>query len=207
MRRVAVLISGRGTNLERIVAEVRDGCLSGVCAVVVVVSNRPEAGGLEVARRAGIPTRVVPSSGLDGEAYGRRLLEALGPWKLDAVVLAGFMRVLSAEVVERFRNRIVNIHPADTAEYQGMDGYGWAFERGLSETKVTVHLVDEGVDTGRVLAQETVSLQGATTLDDVRRRGLDVEHDLYSRALRRWFENEGRSWDASTGGRAPCAES
>ncbi len=207
MRRVAVLISGRGTNLERIVAEVRDGCLSGVCDVVVVVSNRPEAGGLEVARRAGIPACVVPSCGLDAETYGRRLLEALAPWRLDALVLAGFMRVLSPEVVGRFRNRIVNVHPADTAEYQGMDGYGWAFERGLSETKVTVHLVDEGVDTGRVLAQETVSLEDATTLDEVRRRGLGVEHDLYSRTLRRWFEIEGRSCDASTGGRTPCAES
>lgn len=207
MQRVAVLISGRGTNLERIVAEARGGCLSGVCDIVVVVSNRPEAGGLEVARRAGIPTHVVPSRGLDGEAYGRRLLEALEAWRLDVLVLAGFMRVLSSDVVGRFRNRIVNIHPADTAEYQGMDGYGWAFERGLTETKVTVHLVDEGVDTGRVLARETVSLGGATTLDEVRRRGLAVEHDLYSRVLRRWFENEGRSCDASTERRTPCAES
>ncbi len=207
MRRVAVLISGRGSNLERIVAEARGGCLSGVCDVVVVVSNRSTAGGLEIARRAGIPTCVVPSRGLDADAYGQRLLEALEPWRADALVLAGFMRVLCPAVVGRYRGRIANIHPADTAEYQGTDGYGWAFQRRLRETTITVHLVDEGVDTGRVLAQETVSLQGATTLDEVKRRGLDVEHDLYSRALRRWFEDKGRSWDASTGGRTPCAES
>ncbi|MEN6369339.1 MAG: formyltransferase family protein [Thermotogota bacterium] len=205
MRRVAVLISGRGSNLGRILAEVCSGCLSDVCDVVVVVSNRPSAGGLKIARRAGVPTCVVPSCGLGADAYGQRLLEALEPWHVDALVLAGFMRVLSPAVVRRFRDRIVNIHPADTAAYQGMDGYGWAFERGLPETTITVHLVDEGVDTGRVLAQETVSLQGAATLDEVKRRGLNVEHDLYSRTLRRWLES--RSGDTSTGGRAPCAGS
>ncbi|MCX6094864.1 MAG: formyltransferase family protein [Candidatus Bipolaricaulota bacterium] len=207
MRSVAVLISGRGSNLERIVAEVGDGCLSGVCDVVVVVSNRSTAGGLEIARRAGIPTCVVPSRGLDADAYGQRLLETLEPWRVDALILAGFMRVLSPAVIGRYRGRIVNIHPADTAEYQGMDGYGWAFQRRLAETTITVHLVDERVDTGRVLAQEMVSLQGATTLDEVKRRGLAVEHGLYSRALRRWFQSEGRLWTASAGGRTPCAES
>ncbi|MDD4904453.1 MAG: formyltransferase family protein, partial [Candidatus Bipolaricaulis sp.] len=107
----------------------------------------------------------------------------------------------------RYRNRIVNIHPADTAAYQGPDGYRWAFEQRLPETAITVHLVDEGVDTGRVLAQETVSLRGTTTIDEVRRRGLEIEHALYSRTLRTWFEEESRSCDASAGGRASCAES
>jgi len=205
--RVAVLISGRGSNLARILEEVRDGCLRGICEVVVVVSNRSTAAGLEIAKRAGVPGVVVPSRGLEGDAYGRRLLGALEAWRVDALVLAGFMRVLSPQVVARYRNRIVNIHPADTAAYQGADGYRWAFEQRLPETVITVHLVDEGVDTGRVLAQETVSLRGATTLDEVRRRGLEIEHALYSRALRTWLENEIRSRDVSAGGRALCAES
>ena len=208
MPRIAILISGRGSNLERILAEVQGGCLRGVCEVAVVVSNREAARGLEMARRAGVPTLVVPSHGFNAEAYGARLLKALEPWRLDALVLAGFMRVLSAGVIARYRDRIVNIHPADTAAYQGPDGYGWAFARRLQETVITVHVVDEGVDTGRVLARETVSLFGATTLDEVRRRGLEVEHRLYSRVLRAWLTEEGsRGFATSAGGRTSCAES
>ena len=207
MRRVAILISGRGSNLERILMEARGGCLRGLCEVAVVVSNRPTAGGLEIARRAGVATCVVPSRGLDAGAYGERLLAALEPWRVDNLVLAGFMRVLSPAVVSRFRERIANIHPADTSAYQGMDGYGWAFERRLRKTTITVHLVEEGVDTGRVLAQAAVSLEGAATLEEVRRRGLAVEHDLYSRTLRTWFESQDRPAGAPAEGRTPCAGS
>ena len=207
MHRVAVLISGRGSNLERILTEVGSGCLRGVCEIEVVVSNRAAARGLQIARRAGVPTRVVPSRGLGAAAYGALLLEELEPWRVDGLVLAGFMRVLSPAVVARYRDRIVNIHPADTAAYQGPDGYRWAFEQGLEETAITVHLVDEAVDTGRVLARRTVSLRGAATLEEVRKRGLEVEHALYSATLRAWFEGEGRSESAATHGRKSCAGS
>ena len=97
------------------------------------------------------------------------------------------MRILSPGVIERYRNRIINIHPADTRAYQGIHGYEWAFEQRLEWTKITVHLVDEGVDTGRILAQRDVDLRGASTLDDIKQRGLRVEHALYSEVLRGVF--------------------
>lgn len=188
--RVAVLISGRGSNLERIALEAESGILAGTCQLVLVIANRSVARGLAIARRHGIPTLVVPSVGRSTEAFGVDLLAALEPWNVDYVVLAGFLRVISPQMVQRYRGHIVNIHPADTARYQGAHGYEWAFEAGLSETAVTVHLVDEGVDTGRVLAQRPVSLAGATTLDEIVACGLRVEHALYSEVLARLFTGE-----------------
>jgi len=186
-KRVAILISGRGSNLERILCEVETGVLAGACEVVSVISNRADAGGLAIAARHDVPTRVVPSAGRSTLAYGRDLLAALEPLSVDYVVLAGFLRILSPDVVARHRDRVVNIHPADTAAYQGAHGYEWAFDRRLEATTITVHLVDEGLDTGRVLAQRVVDLDGATTFDDVVRRGLEVEHALYSETLARLF--------------------
>ncbi len=188
--RVAVLISGRGSNLERILVEAERGVLAGVCEVAVVVSSRAEAGGIAVAAQHGVPAVVVASAGRSTEAYGRDLLEALEAWHVDYVVLAGFLRIVSREMVARYRGRIVNIHPADTALYQGAHGYAWAYAAGLRETAVTVHLVDEGLDTGPVLAKRSVPLAGAATLGEVVARGLRVEHELYSETLARLFVGE-----------------
>lgn len=190
MRRAAVLVSGRGSNLERILCETEAGALAGLCRVVVVVANRPDAGGLGIAERHGVAARVVPSAGRSTASYGRLLLAELEPWDVDAVVLAGFLRVISPEMVARYRERIVNIHPADTAAYRGAHGYEWAFASRRDTTTITVHLVDEGVDTGRVLAQRIVDLSGATSLDEVTARGLRVEHAMYSETLARWFRGE-----------------
>lgn len=187
MTRVAILISGRGSNMEALLRESRDGILAGVCEPVVVVSNRPDARGLEVAKGFGVATAVVPSAGLDREAYDRVLVEALEPYAVDWVVLAGFMRLLGPRMLRRYPGRITNIHPADPARFRGVGGYRWAWEQGLLRTTVTVHLVDEGVDTGPILAQEDVDLRGARSLQEVESRGLQVEHRLYSRVLRRLF--------------------
>jgi len=182
--RIAVLISGRGSNLHRILDEARDGLLCDCCDVAGVISNRHDAPGLAIADAYRVPARVVPSAGVDRDAYGRRLLQVLEAWSIEVVVLAGFMRILSEDVVTRYPERILNIHPADTRAYQGPDGYGWAYERRLERTWVTVHLIDEGIDTGRILEQAPVSLTGAETREDVAARGLAVEHELYPRVLR-----------------------
>ena len=105
-------------------------------------------------------------------------------------VLAGFMRILSADVIAAYRGSIVNIHPADTAAYQGPDGYGWAADNALTETRITVHLIDEGIDTGPILHQEPVSLVGATTRSEVAQRGLQVENVLYSQCLANLFDGQ-----------------
>jgi len=181
--RIALLISGRGSNMEAIVHAAKDGVLRDRCTICGVIANRADAAGLARARALGVESRGVPSEGLDTRTYGQRLIAALSDWRPDYVVLAGFMRIISSDLVAAYPGRIVNIHPADTASYQGPDGYGWAAKQRLTETFVTVHLVDEGIDTGPVLRQARVSLKGAETRAQIARRGLAVEHVVYSACL------------------------
>lgn len=187
MKHLGVLASGRGSNLRALHAATRGGVLEGLADIVVVASDKPSAGALAFANEAGIPAIAQPKAGLVREEWDRALVEKLEPYALDFVVLAGFMRVLSPVFVARYPGRIVNVHPADTREHKGLGGYDFAFERKLPETKVTVHVVDQGLDTGPILAQRTVDLRGAETLEEVERRGLAVEHVLYPETLRDLF--------------------
>lgn len=187
MPRVAILISGRGSNMVALVQAVRGGVLAGCCEIAAVVSSRPGAPGLERARKMGLAVFALDARGMAKDAYDDALLAVLENGRADVVVLAGYMRILSPRVVAAYRGRVVNIHPADTAVHQGLHGYEWAFERRLPSTKITVHLVDEGLDTGAVLAQREVDLRGADTLEEVERRGLAVEHELYPEALKQFL--------------------
>jgi len=182
-RRLAILLSGRGSNMEAVVESCDDGVLSGLAEVVMVVANKPSARGLEVAADLGVPTAVVRTKGRSRAAFEREVIGLLDPLGVDLVVLAGFMRLLSPVFVGHYRGRIVNIHPADTAAYKGLHGYEWAWESGRTETRITVHRVDEGMDTGPVIAQAVVDLRGAGTLEEVERRGLVVEHRFYAEVL------------------------
>ncbi len=193
--RIVILISGRGSNMEALVRQIQGGVLRDRCEVVAVLANR-DAPGLAVAERLGIPTHVVRSAGLGTAAYGELLLETLDQLDPDLIVLAGFMRIVAPSIIARYPGRIINIHPADTKAYQGPDGYGWAYEEGLDKTSITVHLVDDGIDTGDVLEQADVDLRGVGSLAEVRERGLDVEHRFYAQALGRFLSR----WDATSGG-------
>ena len=183
MKALAVHFSGRGSNLDAIATATESGVLAGVARVAVAVSNQPDAGGLAVARAHGVPTAVVESKGLAREAFDAALVRALAPHAPDLVVLAGFMRVLSKVFLGAYPGRVVNIHPADTAAHKGLHGYEWAFAQQLPETWVTVHLVDEGLDTGPVVRRARVDLRGVQTEADVVARGLAVEHALYPQAI------------------------
>ncbi len=182
-KRVAIFISGRGSNMEAILRNARDGDLGKVCEVVLVFSNDPAAPGLEIARGYGVPTAALSSRGRDRREFDAEVVSLLEPYHLDYLVLAGYMRLLSPVLIERYAGRIVNIHPADSRLYQGIHGYQWAFEQGLEKTLITVHLVDEGMDTGPILAQAEVDLRGAGSLEEIERRGLAVEHRFYSAVL------------------------
>jgi phosphoribosylglycinamide formyltransferase-1 len=185
--RIAILISGRGSNMEAILRAVCEGALGRLCEVAVVFANRSDAAGLERARAYGVPVACVESRGRTRRGFEKEMLAALEPFRPEWLVLAGFDRVLSPLVVRRYPGRIVNIHPADSTRFQGLGGYEWAFEQGLPETAITVHLVDEGVDTGPILVRERVDLRGVETLAEVKRRGLAVEHALYPRVLEQLF--------------------
>ncbi len=187
--RVAILISGRGSNMVALAKAARDGILAGRCEIAAVISSRPAAPGLALAQELGLETFALDARGMGKEAYDVALLAVLENCRADVVVLAGYMRILSPRVIARYRGRILNVHPADTAAHQGLGGYEWAFARHLPATKITVHLVDEGLDTGAVLAQREVDLRGAETLAEVERRGLAVEHQLYPEVLTTYLAN------------------
>ena len=189
-QRIAMFISGRGSNMEAILKQARDGMLADCCEVALVFANTAEALGLRVAEQYGVATAFIESRGKRRRDFDRQALDLLEPLRLDYLVLAGYMRILSPIVIERYRNRIINIHPADTRVYQGIHGYEWAFEQRLPTTKITVHLVDEGVDSGRILAQRDVDLRGAASLEEVQQRGLRVEYALYSETLRDVFTGQ-----------------
>ena len=186
--RLAILISGRGSNMLALAEATRIGVLRGLAEIAVVFSNDPAAPGLAAAAALGYATAALPSAGRKRADFDQEVVALLQPYRPDCLVLAGYLRILSPGFIQAFAGRILNIHPADTHQHQGLHAYEWAFENRLPETKITVHLVDEGLDTGPILAQEGVNLTGATTLAEVQRRGLAVEHDLYPRALANFIE-------------------
>ena len=183
------MISGRGSNMKAILENVRSGILQDICKVVTVFSNNRKAPGLKTAEEFKIKTQVIESRGKKRSEYNGYLLQLLSDIDPDYIVLAGYMKILPVEIVSRFPGRIINIHPADTALHQGLHGYEWAFEQNLKTTKITVHFVDEGLDTGKVIAKHEIDLTGAETLDEVETRGLKVEHEFYSQCLQKIFSS------------------
>ncbi len=180
-RRTAVLISGTGTNLQALI----DATAGGHPArIVLVISNRPGAGGLERAARADIPVRVIPSAQFDTrEAFDAALDGALREAAVDLVCLAGFMRVLGREFVERWRDRMLNIHPSLLPAFRGLETHARVLEAGLPVTGCTVHFVRPEIDEGPVVVQGVVPVLPGDTVEQLNARVLEVEHRCYPRAL------------------------
>lgn len=183
MTKTAIFISGRGSNMQAILEQVHQGELGKRMQVGLVFSNLPQAPGLLKAVEAGVPVACLPVQGRKRAEYDALVVELLRIYDIEFIVLAGYMRILSPVLVDAFPRRIVNIHPADTRRHQGLDGYRWAWEQGVQETTITVHYVDSGLDTGEIIAQASVDLRGADSLQEVERRGLAVEHALYPQVL------------------------
>ena len=182
MKRLAILLSGRGSNFEAIANNIDGGALD--ASVAIVISNRPEARGLQIARQRGLHASSIPSKGIDREAYDRRLIEELRKHHVDLICLAGYMRLLSASFVREFPNRILNIHPSLLPAFPGLDAQHQAFEYGVKLTGCTVHFVDEYLDAGPILLQAAVPVQDADTEETLAARILQEEHRIYSEAIR-----------------------
>jgi phosphoribosylglycinamide formyltransferase-1 len=180
--RIAVLASGSGTNLQAILDQLhgRDGI-----AVVAVASNKPDARALERARAAGVETAVFERDGYrDREARDEAVGDWLGERDIDLVVLAGYMELMSPRFVERFRNRIVNVHPALLPSFPGLDAVQQALDHGVKVTGVSVHFVDEGVDSGPIILQRAVEVPDSRDRDALEERIHAVEHELLPSAIR-----------------------
>jgi len=180
--RVAVLLSGRGSNFVALA----DACARGEvpAEVVLVVSNRPDAPGLERARERGIPAVAIAGKGLTREEHEGRVIAAIEEAKAEWVCLAGYMRLLSEAFIARFSRRILNIHPALLPSFPGLDAQHQAWEHGVKVSGCTVHLVDAGCDTGPIVVQRTVPVLDGDTPEALAARILEQEHVAYPAALR-----------------------
>src|SRR5690349_17419136 len=183
-KRVAVLISGRGSNMAALIEAAKDKKYP--AEVVLVISNRPEAGGLLVARACGIATEVVDHTafGKDGSAFERALQAALEKHRVEIVCLAGFMRLLSADFVKKWEHRILNIHPALLPAFKGLYTHRRALESGAKIHGATVHFVVPEMDSGPVIVQGAVSVKPGDTEETLAMRVLEVEHRIYPLALK-----------------------
>jgi phosphoribosylglycinamide formyltransferase 1 len=182
MKNLGILLSGRGSNFEAIARNVLAGTIP--ARIALVISNREDAAGLAKARELGFAARCIPSSDKDRETYDRELVAALNQAQVDVVCLAGFMRVLGPYFVRAFPNRILNIHPALLPSFPGLEAQKRALECGVKFTGCTVHLVDEGVDTGPIICQAVVPVLDDDTVESLSARILKEEHRIYSEAIR-----------------------
>ncbi len=179
--RIAVLASGTGTNLQAILDTVHG---TGEIEVVCVGSNRPGAQALDRAAKAGVETGVFPRDGRDRVERDAAMADWLAERDVDLVVLAGYMELLSPEFVRRFPNRIVNVHPALLPSFPGLDAIGQALEHGVRVTGVTVHFVDDGVDSGPIILQRPVEVPYTRDRSQLEREIHEVEHQLLPEAIR-----------------------
>jgi phosphoribosylglycinamide formyltransferase-1 len=179
--RLGILISGRGSNFEAIANSIARGKLD--AEIVIVISNRPNAAGLDIARERGIPLRVIASAGVEREAYDKLLVEELKTHEVDLVCLAGFMRLLSANLIRAFPNRVLNIHPSLLPAFSGLDAQRQALEYGVKITGCTVHFVDEFLDSGPIIIQSAVPVLEGDTVESLSARILAQEHLIYPKAI------------------------
>jgi phosphoribosylglycinamide formyltransferase-1 len=182
MRRLGILLSGRGSNFEALAASVDQGRLD--AEIAVVVSNRPEARGLERAKELGLNAVCIPSKGIDRQEYDRQVVEVLRSYNVELVCLAGFMRLLSGYFIREFPMRILNIHPSLLPAFPGLDAQHQALQHGVKFSGCTVHFVDEDLDAGPIVAQAVVPVLDDDSEQTLSARILAEEHRIYTEAVR-----------------------
>ena len=180
---LGILLSGRGSNFEAIAANITAGKILGA-RIAVVISNKPDAGGLERARSLGLPALVIPSKGKSREEHDREVVGALREHRVDLICLAGYMRLLSPWFVRQFPQRILNIHPSLLPAFPGLGAQEQAFAYGVKVSGCTVHFVDDELDHGAIIVQKTVPVLESDDEHTLAVRILEQEHIAYSEAIR-----------------------
>jgi phosphoribosylglycinamide formyltransferase-1 len=181
MKRLGILLSGRGSNFLAIADAVSEKRLA--AEIAVVISNRADAPGLAAARDRGMRAVLLPSKGLDREIYDRQLIAELRAHQVDLICLAGYMRILSGYFIREFPLQILNIHPSLLPAFPGLDAQHQALEHGVKLAGCTVHFVDEGLDSGPIVAQAAVPVIDEDTAESLAARILREEHRLYCKAI------------------------
>jgi len=180
-KRIGVLLSGRGSNFEALAESVSAGRIPNA-EIAIVISNQPEAPGLKKAEARGIPTRAIPSKGLQREVYDRQVVPVLQECKVDLICLAGYMRLLSPYFVAAFPQKILNIHPSLLPSFPGLEAQKQALEHGVKVAGCTVHFVDENLDAGPIILQAVVPVLDGDDEHALAERILKEEHRIYSEA-------------------------
>jgi phosphoribosylglycinamide formyltransferase-1 len=183
MKRIGVLLSGRGSNSEALADSVAAGRIP-EAEIALVLSNREGAPGIDRAQARGFATRVIPSKGLERETYDRQVVAALREASVDLICLAGYMRLLSPFFVAAFPQRILNIHPSLLPSFPGLESQKQALEYGVKFAGCTVHFVDENLDAGPIVLQAVVPIEDRDTEDTLSARILKEEHRIYSEAVK-----------------------
>jgi phosphoribosylglycinamide formyltransferase-1 len=183
-----MFISGRGSNFKAILEEVKRGTING--EIVAVISDNADAKGLQYAEESGIESKVFAKQGEDSrQSYFERIIAFLEERNIDLICLAGFMKVLSKNIVDRYRNRILNIHPALLPSFPGENAQARAVEHGVKFSGCTVHFIDEGVDSGPIVIQEVVPVLNNDNEQTLAARILEKEHQVYPLAVRLFCED------------------
>jgi phosphoribosylglycinamide formyltransferase-1 len=183
-QRLGVVLSGRGSNFVAIADAIDAGTLTG-CEIAVVLSNLQNAGGLQAARDRGLQAQALVSKGVPREEHDQRMIAALHEARVDYVILAGYMRVLSPEFIRAFPDRILNIHPSLLPAFPGLHAQRQALEYGAKVAGCTVHFVDEAVDHGTIILQRMVAVLDGDDEVSLAARILEQEHEAYSEAIAR----------------------
>lgn len=181
LKKLGILLSGRGSNFEAIADSIKAGRLH--AEIAIVISNRAEAPGLESAKRRGLNAVLIPSKGRVREEHDADVIAALHHAQVDLICLAGYMRLLSSHFIQAFPNRIINIHPSLLPAFPGMDAQRQALEYGVKVTGCTVHFVDEHLDNGPIILQKTVPVMDGDDVHTLSERILEQEHIAYSEAI------------------------
>jgi len=186
---IAVFASGRGTNFAAIIRAIKKGKIK--AELRLLVCDNPAAAALSKAKRAGVRIALVKRQDYPGKKeFEAAILRYLEEEKIDLIVLAGFMRMLSPELVAEFRNKIINIHPALLPSFKGSSAIKDAFDYGVKVTGVTVHFVDENMDSGPIILQQAVGIKESDTLESLEKKIHKVEHKLYPQAIRLYVEGK-----------------
>ena len=193
--RIAVFISGGGTNLQSIIDHCEAQKID--AEIVTVVSNKAKACGIERAKKHNIPTIIVESKKFkDRKEHEAEIIRQLDPYKPELLVFAGYMRLVTTDFIKHYYNKeknlpgIINIHPALLPSFPGSSGYEDAFTYGVRYSGITIHFIDEGVDTGPIVLQETFPRYDSDGLEEFRERGLRIEHRIYPKAIQLYAQNK-----------------
>jgi len=194
MKRLAVLVSGGGSNLQSIIDSTKNGILKGIAEVSLVISNNPNAFGLQRANKENIKNIAFDYKLMNPEEYDKQMLSALKDYKVDLICMAGYLKKLPDIIVNEYKNKILNIHPALLPKFGGKGMYGHFVHEAVVKSKekktgATVHFADGNYDTGKIIIQNTIDILESDTADDVAKKVLGIEHEIYPQAIKKVIEN------------------